>query len=194
MPTIYVLRCEGGCYFIGHTRREYFSDVDKHFQGAALEWTKIHKPIRLHLLRYFCDEGDVDVYTRAYMYRYGIDKVRGGKYSECVLSAQQMKEMKEMKEIKEINNDDNIICGKCGVFGHNITKCPFPSIETDTYTYAYTNDANTFEIEQHNENHKSCNCLMKLVAYLYQSMLSLLRQRSPYHNTDLFQSLYNSNV
>lgn len=188
MPTIYVLRCEDGCYFIGHTRRDYFSDVDKHFQGGAIGWTNLHKPIRLHLLRYFCDEGDVDVYTRAYMYRYGIDKVRGGRYSECVLSVQQIEEIEEIEDI----DNDNTLCKKCGLFGHNTTKCPFPSIET--YTNTYTNGRNTFDIEQHNKSRQSCSYLMEVVSHLYQGILSLVRQRSSYYNTDLFQSLYNSNV
>lgn len=191
MPTIYVLRCEGGCYFIGKTQKEYFTDVDKHFQGTSLEWTQVHKPIRLHLLRFFCDDEDVHLYTTAYMQRYGVDKVRGGKYSECVLSSHQLDELNMLMNINNNNHHHLSACIKCGFVGHTKTKCPFPHTPIET-------ERHTFTIEPTNQpvppNRQSCSSLKALFCCIHRFILSLVHQRSRSANTDLFQSLYDSNV
>ena len=90
MPTLYILKCKDSCYFIGKTTGSYFKVIDDHFKGHGCEWTKLHKPIRLELLRHFCDENDDDFYTRLFMAKYGIDKVRGGSYSQLKLSENQL--------------------------------------------------------------------------------------------------------
>lgn len=126
MPTIYALRCEDGFYYVGQAKQngQYILDVERHFQGEMIEWTKIHKPQRVDLLRYFCDENEVDEYTIMYMTRYGLDKVRGGSYSACTLSQAQL------NEIQMFQLSSFAICDKCGMNGHNRTKCPFTTYQT----------------------------------------------------------------
>lgn len=185
MPTVYVLHCENDCYYIGQSPREYFIEIDKHFKGEAMSWTRVHKPIRLHLLHHFCDAEDVDLYTIAYMYRYGFDKVRGGRYNECVLSPYQFKEIETLHY-----NKGNVVCIKCGLFGHTNTKCPFPNNETIINIHPST----TFAIEQPEQHLKSnknkCTLLKEVASYLYHLLVRIVRKQSRPHNRDTLQPLF----
>jgi hypothetical protein len=128
MPTVYILKCEHNCYYIGKTRGSYFIDIGNHFQGKGCEWTKLHKPVRLEILRHFCNEEDDDFYTRLYMTKYGLDKVRGGSYSQVELSEQQV------YELNHYPIDQQITCFKCSLKGHKGYICPFlrsPIIDTN---------------------------------------------------------------
>lgn len=119
MPTVYILKCKDNCYFIGKTTGSYFTDINNHFQGNGCEWTKLHKPIRLEILRHFCDETDDDFYTRMYITKYGIDKVRGGSYSQTELTEEQL------CEINHYPIDTHLTCYQCYMKGHKRHVCPF---------------------------------------------------------------------
>lgn len=119
MPSVYILKCKHNCYYIGKTHGSYFIEIDNHFRGNGCEWTKIHKPVRLEILRHFCNENDDDFYTRLYMTKYGLDKVRGGSYSQLQLSEEQV------YEIKDYPIDNQITCFKCFMKGHKGYMCPF---------------------------------------------------------------------
>ena len=119
MPSIFILKCADNCYYIGKTHGSYFIEIDNHFQGRGCEWTRIHKPIRLEILRHFCDESDDDFYTRLYVTKYGLDKVRGGSYSQTHLTEQQIYEMNHYPI------DTHITCLKCFTKGHKGHLCPF---------------------------------------------------------------------
>lgn len=205
MPTVYVLRCEDDCYFIGETQREYYADLDKHFKGEVLGWTQAHKPIRLELLRYFCENQDADMYTRAYMYRYGIDKVRGGSYSDCVLSINQLRDIENLNQMNHIAYG---VCQKCGVPGHKIAKCPFPeiieciqSIRSSQSSRSFELPLSSFDIEmQHvssdgnGDGESKRDCWKRFFRGLYQTIISLWHQvthsRHINTNPDLLYSLY----
>lgn len=119
MPTVYILKCKDNCYYIGKTTGSYFKIIDDHFKGLGCEWTQVHKPIRLEMLRHFCDENDDDFYTRLFITKYGIDKVRGGSYSQLELSE------KQISEIRHHPIDTHLICYQCHMKGHKRHLCPF---------------------------------------------------------------------
>lgn len=119
MPTVYILKCKDNCYYIGKTTGSYFKDIDNHFKGNGCEWTKLHKPLRLEILRHFCDETDDDFYTKLYITKYGISKVRGGSYSQVELSEQQL------YEVFHYPIDTHITCYQCNMTGHKRHICPF---------------------------------------------------------------------
>lgn len=119
MPTVFILRCEHQCYYIGKTSGNYFIEIDKHFKGKGVEWTQLHKPLNVEVVRYFCDNNDDDFYTRLYMTKYGLDKVRGGSFSQVDLS------IKQLLEIYHYPIDTHITCVKCHLKGHKQTHCPF---------------------------------------------------------------------
>jgi predicted GIY-YIG superfamily endonuclease len=85
---LYVLKLEGGKYYIGVTSRtpeERFKEHKNSYYGA--EWTKIHKPLRIEqskdlgVTTYNKAEEYENKVTRHYIKNYGIDSVRGGNLS-----------------------------------------------------------------------------------------------------------------
>jgi len=46
MVYIYVLKLQHSKYYIGKTSNSYFR-IESHFNIDGLEWTKIHKPVKL---------------------------------------------------------------------------------------------------------------------------------------------------
>jgi hypothetical protein len=76
---VYILKLEDDCWYIGKTK-----DVDKrvqsHMKGAGSVWTRLHKPVTVHTIFHDVSPFDEDKYTKIYMAKYGMDKVRGGAY------------------------------------------------------------------------------------------------------------------
>ena len=85
MTVIYILLCEKGRYYVGKTGRPLQDRVDEHFAHNGSEWTRKYRPIRVIKQILNADEFDEDKYTKIYMIKYGIDKVRGGTYSQVIL-------------------------------------------------------------------------------------------------------------
>lgn len=87
MSWIYVLECEDSYYYIGRTiniAERWFT----HSIGCGAEWTKLHKPKAIIDLRN--DSRFMEMTTTLeYMYRYGIDRVRGAQWSNIILSQSQ---------------------------------------------------------------------------------------------------------
>jgi hypothetical protein len=192
MPTVYILKCDDSCYYIGKTRENYFVDIDKHFQGFGNEWTKLHKPIRMETLRHFCDEDDDNLYTILYMMKYGINKVRGGSYSQVVLTHHQL------FEINNCHIDNSIICSKCGMVGHKSSKCPF---------WKNTQDNENKESNDIHEEYQTIYYYVKPPTYFQRIIKIVLyplkvitdkcclpRRSSSFHTTypNVFDNLYQS--
>ncbi|EAQ6056877.1 GIY-YIG nuclease family protein, partial [Salmonella enterica] len=83
---VYVWELEGGNYYIGMTVRLKNRNFE-HISKRGSDWTKKHKPIKLIEKTNFLSDDINYVYrienvkTFEYMFRYGIDKVRGGTFS-----------------------------------------------------------------------------------------------------------------
>ena len=83
--TIYVLRLEGGHYYIGKSDN-VIARYQQHLDGKGSAWTKLHKPVSLVKTVEGASPFDEDKITKEYMAKYGIDKVRGGSYVQLELS------------------------------------------------------------------------------------------------------------
>jgi len=83
--TVYVLQLEGGKYYVGRTK-----NVEKryrdHLAGKGSAYTKKYTPISILKVIEKVDPFEEDKITLEYMYRYGIDNVRGGSYAMVNLS------------------------------------------------------------------------------------------------------------
>ena len=87
--TVYVLRCEGGKYYVGSTlyrRRRY----RQHFGGAGSgrkgsAWTRRYRPLAVVEERRFVPEryhlGEENRVTAACMVKFGVNNVRGGMFA-----------------------------------------------------------------------------------------------------------------
>lgn len=141
MVQIYVLKLENGNYYVGksNTIRSTNTRILKHVSGNGSEWCKLHKPIDVEIIFYDCDDFDEDKYTKMYMKKYGIDKVRGGSYCQINLDKQQKillnKEIKGAKDLCfKCDGDDHFIkdcktidsnekCQRCGRNSHTVDDC-----------------------------------------------------------------------
>ena len=91
MPYIYVLECADETFYIGKTYRTVETRANEHFSSHGSEWTRKHKPVKI--LESF-ESNDIfaeDNYTKKYMIKHGIEKVRGGSYVQLILKEYQIK-------------------------------------------------------------------------------------------------------
>ena len=113
---IYVLRLEGGRYYVGKTD-DIVKRYQQHLNGSGSAWTRKYKPISLEKTIENVSSFEEDKITKEYMSTYGIDKVRGGSYVEVELSECHMDVLKmEIWAAKDL-------CTQCGRPGHFVKDC-----------------------------------------------------------------------
>ena len=117
MPTIYVLLCEEGKYYVGKTNRDIDVRFQEHIAGKGSEWTRTYKPAKVINTFPNADEFDEDKYTKIYMKTYGIENVRGGTYTQIVLPDYCMLALE--KELCSASD----LCYRCGRPGHFARQC-----------------------------------------------------------------------
>jgi predicted GIY-YIG superfamily endonuclease len=113
---IYVLRLEGGRYYVGKSDN-VMNRYQQHLNGSGSAWTKKYKPVSLEKIIENVSSFEEDKITKEYMYKYGIDKVRGGSYVEIQLSKFHTDALNmEIRGAKDL-------CTKCGRSGHFVKDC-----------------------------------------------------------------------
>ena len=94
-PTnIYILKLEDDCWYVGRTA-DVKKRVEHHFKRYGSAWTKLHRPIHLEIAYGNASPFDEDKYTKEYMLKYGIDKVRGGTYSQPTMNNAQKRAVQQ---------------------------------------------------------------------------------------------------
>lgn len=76
-------------YYIGKSKNTE-ERIKSHFNNVGTKWTIIHKPIAIVSIFKTTDPFDEDNYTKKFMYKYGIDNVRGGSYTTTELEPTQI--------------------------------------------------------------------------------------------------------
>ena len=117
MPTIYVLKCRNNRYYVGKTNRLLEDRISEHFASNGSEWTKRYTPIEVIETKTDADEFDEDKYTKKYMKLYGIDRVRGGSYTQLVLPEYSVLALE--KELCSASD----LCFRCKRPGHFAGQC-----------------------------------------------------------------------
>ena len=113
---IYVLRLEGGRYYIGKTDNVP-QRFQQHLHGQGSAWTKKYKPVSLEKTIKHASAFEEDKVTKEYMAKYGVDKVRGGSYVQMDLSEEQKTMLeRELRGAKDL-------CTRCGRAGHFVKDC-----------------------------------------------------------------------
>jgi hypothetical protein len=104
---------------MGRCASENFgSRLTDHAEGTGSEWTRIF-PIQGELaVRHNQDRLDEDKWVLKMMQAYGIDNVRGGQYSQVVLSAD------DRRQINRAFVGANDLCFACGSISHFVQNCP----------------------------------------------------------------------
>jgi hypothetical protein len=113
---IYILRLEGGRYYIGKTDN-VSKRYQQHVKGNGSAWTRKYKPISIAKTIENASPYDEDRYVKEYMGIYGIQNVRGGSYVQIELTDAQENALK--LEIRGATDK----CTKCGREGHFAKNC-----------------------------------------------------------------------
>jgi len=113
---IYILRLQGGRYYIGKSDN-VSKRYEQHLNGTGSSWTKKYKPISVDKIIPNASQFDEDKYTKMYMSKYGMDKVRGGSYVNVELDDFQKQSINtEIWGAKDL-------CTQCGRAGHFVKDC-----------------------------------------------------------------------
>lgn len=104
--TIYILQCQHGKYYVGRTTNSK-KRIQEHFDGKGSFWTRLHPPEDVCDIISSCTKYDEDKYVIMYMDKYGVENVRGGSWSKCVLDSIQIEMANRMI------NSTNDKCGSC---------------------------------------------------------------------------------
>jgi len=116
MSTIYIIRLQGGYYYIGKSDNVMLR-YKQHLDGKGSIWTKMYRPVSVERIIESQTSFDEDNYTKEYMKKYGVDKVRGGSYANMILTDEQEATLK-----REFRGADDR-CQRCGRTGHFIGTC-----------------------------------------------------------------------
>lgn len=142
---IYVLKLKSDKYYIGKSKC-VIDRLMEHKSGSGAKWTKLHKVIDIIAVYTNCDPFDEDKYVKKYMLEYGIDNVRGGSYSQVIITDEQYnlleRELHHSQDrCLECGSSDHyakdcflskkkpIVCAICGRGGHYSLYCPTLDIE-----------------------------------------------------------------
>lgn len=120
MVAIYVLKLEGGKYYVGMTRRNIDRVLD-HIDGKGAAWTRKYPPSDSKPIVSFQEnlrESDENRITLEMMAKYGIRNVRGGDWCKVRMPHYELRELerrvgkKSSKNPKTKNSEGFCIC--CG--------------------------------------------------------------------------------
>ena len=116
MTNIYILRLEGGKYYVGKSENVK-NRYQQHMNGSGSSWTRKYKPISIENTIEIASPFEEDKITKEYMSKYGIENVRGGSYVEIELSEFHKDALKmEIWAAKDL-------CTRCGRTGHFVQYC-----------------------------------------------------------------------
>ena len=120
---IYTLRLAGGNYYVGRTE-DIARRYQEHLDGTGSAWTRLHAPVSLERTVPVTSPLDEDRITKELMLRHGIDRVRGGAYSQIHLDPIQQEALR-----REFRGSADT-CLRCGAAGHFIVDCPAAATAT----------------------------------------------------------------
>lgn len=86
---VYVLRQEGGKFYVGKTAN-LERRFAQHMSGHGAAWTQLHKPTGVEKVFHNVPSSEEGRITKEYMRKYGAENVRGGGYTQRTMSQERM--------------------------------------------------------------------------------------------------------
>lgn len=125
MVFIYIIACEFGNYYVQKTP-ELISNALNYFSNLEKPWISMYKPLYIEEIVETDKDDDDTFYTLQYMKKFGIPRVRGGKYSEPFFEPDILVELQE--EIQNIKEK----CTRCYRNGHFRSECFYTTYANGT--------------------------------------------------------------
>jgi hypothetical protein len=89
MPILFIIKCQEEKYYLGLSN-SFVAIFFKHLVNLEnVMWMNIYKPIELLYIQHFLNTEQLNSCVLHYMYIYGIENVRGGDYSNIILTTTQ---------------------------------------------------------------------------------------------------------
>ena len=124
----YVLELNEKKYYVGKSSKP-MKRIGDHISTRGSGWTHHYEPLKILEINEAHDPMEEDFTTLRYMYRMGIDNVRGGSFCELNLSQENIMTLEKM--IK--GTDDR--CYFCGSSDHLIATCDRKNVKRKTTKY-----------------------------------------------------------
>lgn len=124
--TLYILQLKHGHYYVGTTTKNLEDRINEHRNGKGAWYTQAYPVKECIYNSPTMTNFDEDNMTEALMFALGssgVQKVRGGSYSQLVLSNAQLETLQ--RKFDHLRN----ACLSCGERGHYISECPHPDGE-----------------------------------------------------------------
>lgn len=156
--TIYVLLCKNNRYYIGKTKNPLNERILDHFSGNGSAWTQKYKPIKVIEKISNADDFDEDKITKKYMSQYGINRVRGGSYTQINLPECSLLSLK-----RELSTASDI-CYRCNRYGHFINQCYATTnvdgipLDDEAYTTSESEEEYSSSEDEYISNKKYNSC------------------------------------
>lgn len=147
---VYVVDLEKGCKYVGITSNPDIR-MQEHINGQGSAWTRLHPPASDKFFKlvefdeYYMAILEENRLTLELMFRYGIERVRGGIYTKAKLSAGQedmIACLLRQARCECVNcgvidhyrmdceSEKLLLCSRCGQDGHRSTKCKtYPALQ-----------------------------------------------------------------
>ena len=149
--SIYVLRLEGGRYYIGKSDN-VMKRYEEHLNGAGSAWTTRYPPVTLVKTINSVSAFEEDKTVKEYMAVYGIDMVRGGSYvTEALTAAQRFALQQEIWSAQGR-------CSRCGSSGHWVSTCSVRPPSTISQPQPPSPSGGGYRVVQHQSVGKCFRC------------------------------------
>lgn len=123
MKYIYVLQLVNGYWYIGKSERPILRVLNHFHNDKTTAWIGMHGVERVNKVFESSGDFDEDVCVLEYMKKYGIDKVRGGSFSQIFLDEHARHFIERLIRSTEDR------CYECGEIGHYCATCPFKNTQ-----------------------------------------------------------------